>query len=78
MAKHFGHKCSTSWSGEVGFVEFEAGRCEMLARPDGLHLHASSANDDALERVESTVARHLERWGEKDALHVVWTRAAAE
>jgi hypothetical protein len=73
IAKHFGHKCETQWSGDSGFVAFEAGRCEMHAENGGLRLAVAAPSADRLAQIQDVVKRHLERWGEKDALRVAWT-----
>jgi len=72
IAKHFGHRCEAQWSGDSGFVAFEAGRCEMHAEEGGLRLAAAAFSPAGLAQIQDVVKRHLERWGEKDALRVEW------
>lgn len=44
----------------------------MTARPDGLVLEVEATNPAKLERVQDIVAGHLERFGARDGLAVVW------
>jgi hypothetical protein len=76
-AKHFGHNCPTEWTGETGFVEFQAGRCEMATTAEGLLLTARAGTEAGLAQVQEVIRRHLERWGEKDELRVTWPQPDA-
>ena len=53
---------------------------DCLVRPAGdvLELHASAPDADGLARVTDVVGRHLERFGQRNELHVDWSAAATD
>ena len=48
--------------------------CLLQSRPGSLEMLATADSADALERVMGVVGRHLERFGQRNELHVDWTR----
>ncbi|MFF1574222.1 DUF2218 domain-containing protein [Leifsonia sp. NPDC058292] len=55
---------------------FDIGDAEgrVLAEPGRVVLTATADDEDALARVEDVLGRHLERFGDKEELKVVWHR----
>ena len=62
-----------SKDGQSGALIFSAGNCALSAEPGTLRMTARAADAERLAAVEAVVARHLVRFGEKDALAVVWS-----
>jgi hypothetical protein len=63
------------WSETDGVADFGFGRCTMQTDHGALMLRAEAPEDESLERVETLVAEHLERFGSRDELTVSWTPA---
>jgi len=74
LVSHLGHKLATSVDdGGTGLIEFDTGRCTLVPRADSIVLEASAADDAALAHVQDVVARHLERFGTRESLTVIWS-----
>jgi caffeoyl-CoA O-methyltransferase len=74
LVSHLGHKLSTSVDDSgTGLVEFDTGRCTLVARADAIVLEASATDDAALAHVQDVVGRHLERFGAREDLTVTWS-----
>jgi len=74
LCKHFEHKLAVQRDGAQGRIEFSIGICTLRAEPGVLILQAQSETDDALARLESVVARHLERFAFRDQPEIGWQR----
>lgn len=72
ICKHFGHRVSTQIEHNRGVVEFEDGTLTAVATPDALELALRAEDPEAIARLKDVVKSHLERWGERDAIHVDW------
>jgi hypothetical protein len=72
LCKHFGHKVDAAFTDDSGYIEFEAGRCELRAGDGELHLIVSAPDEEDRERVRNVVGSHLERFGKRDELSVSW------
>lgn len=70
LCKHFAHKISVDYDAGSGRADFPFGVCRMQAGPDALVMQCEAPDRNGLERVESVVAIHLERfaWREKPAI----------
>jgi hypothetical protein len=74
LVSHLGHKRSTRLDDDgVGIVDFDTGRCTLTAEPGGIVLAASAADAETLERIVDVVTRHLERFGTREELRVIWS-----
>ena len=74
LCKHFGHNTDAACDEDSGHIQFEFGRCELLARDGVLELVVSAADEEAPERMERVIGSHLERFGKRDELSVDWQR----
>ena len=73
LCKHFGHKVDVKFDEERGTIQLPMGTCELDAtRPGVLHMHASAADTESLERTQHVIGSHLERFGRRDELSVTW------
>lgn len=70
LCKHFGHKVPAEFTETDGTITFEMGTATLHAEGDRLHL--SVVGD--LDRMETVVGGHLERFAFREDLKVVWTR----
>lgn len=80
LCKHFAHKLpETTFDPTKGRLPFPFGVCDLdtVATPDALalvlRLTADTAED--LERLQSVVASHLERFAFREELAVAWAPA---
>ncbi|WP_049559204.1 DUF2218 domain-containing protein [Nonomuraea sp. SBT364] len=73
LCKHFARKVPAEWTDEKGTATFDWGTCALLARPDALHLAIEAPDEESLDRVRYVVTDHLERFGTRDNLTVVWS-----
>lgn len=79
LASHMGHKLTATWNEDArtGRLIFDrdgtaSGYLDMRAEAEALILDLY-ATEEHRERLQDVVARHLERFGTKDELHIVWT-----
>lgn len=79
LVAHLGRRRGGEWSdaGERGSIVLGAGRAELFATPDGLHLSVEGEAAD-LPQLEDVVGRHLVRFGTRDELRVRWARPGGE
>ena len=78
LVSHLGRQVDSEQSedGHSGALIFSAGNCALSAEPGTLRMTARAEDAERLAAVEAVVARHLVRFGEKDALTVEWSAAA--
>jgi hypothetical protein len=72
LVAHLGRKAPVT-DGER--LAFPFGTGVVRAAPDGVVLEAAADDDEALARVEDVLGRHLERFGQRNELVVVWSRS---
>jgi len=75
VCSHFGHKIESQYDETTGRLGFPFGTCELEAQDGTLVLRVAAPDAEQLDRIEGVVGGHLERFGTKDALQVVWHRA---
>jgi hypothetical protein len=73
LCKHFGHKVDAAFGDDSGYIQFEFGRCELVAQDAQLQLTVSAADEEGRERMRRVIGSHLERFGKRDELTVDWT-----
>jgi hypothetical protein len=78
LCKHFAHRIPASWADDfrTGRIEFPMGVGELEAIGGELVLHAASANEADLARLEDVIARHLERFMFREPQTITSTRSA--
>jgi hypothetical protein len=73
LCKHFGHKVDAAFDDDSGYINFEAGRCDLRAGDGELHLTVTADSEENRERLRNVVGSHLERFGRRNELSVTWT-----
>jgi hypothetical protein len=73
LVSHLGRKAAVVRDGDGHRLMLSTGTCTVTAYPSKIELTATADSDHALRTVEGVVARHLERFGQRDRLNVVWT-----
>ena len=72
LCHHFSLKIPATYDTERGRAEFAMGVCEMEVRENSLYLIVSAENDEALHTVESIVGSHIELFGKRENIKVIW------
>jgi uncharacterized protein len=75
LVNHLGRHGGGEWSGEdgSGWIALGDGRATVTAAGGCLEL-VITAPSRQLPKLQEVVGSHLERFGERDALRVVWNR----
>lgn len=77
LCEHFAHKIEASWDAARGVAHFEpAGTGHLQATDDALVLEAVADTEEGLQRVQAVLADHVERFGRRAELAVVWEPVA--
>jgi hypothetical protein len=77
LASHLGRKAEVRDEPEGRRVVLGGGSCLLVPGPAALELRAEAGSTVDLERVQHVVGGHLERFGQRDGLAVVWVGPAA-
>jgi hypothetical protein len=72
LASHLGRRAAVIERADGIEITIDAGACLMTVRDDALELRASAADGPALDVVKDVIGRHLERFGQRNELHVDW------
>jgi uncharacterized protein len=73
LCKHFGHKVDAAFDDDSGYIDFDAGRCDLRAADGELLLTVTAETEENRERLRNVVGSHLERFGKRDGLSVSWS-----
>jgi uncharacterized protein len=73
LCKHFGHKVDAAFDDDSGYIDFDAGRCDLRAADGELLLTVTAQTEENRERLRNVVGSHLERFGKRDGLSVSWS-----
>jgi len=76
LCNHFAHKLPVELTEDRGVLRFEFGTCRLHATPEALLMEAEAADAEALERLQSVVVSHLDRFAWKEGQLPVDWRAA--
>jgi DNA-binding PadR family transcriptional regulator len=74
LASHLGRRCEVRETDEGTLLVMDAGECLLDPTEESLELRATAPTDEALETVQDVVARHLERFGQREELVVAWAQ----
>jgi hypothetical protein len=74
LAAHLGRRTEVRAEADGTRVVLGDSSCLLSSRPGSLELSATAGSAEALERVMDVVSRHVERFGQRNNLHVDWTR----
>jgi uncharacterized protein len=73
LVSHLGRKVEFTVDGATSRASI-AGGTGVIEVGDGvLTLHAEAPDAETLDRVQDVLGRHLERFGQRNELSVVWT-----
>ncbi|GAB3865194.1 DUF2218 domain-containing protein [Nocardioides maradonensis] len=73
LAGHWARKGSADVEDGVTVIRFESGQVVRLTPADGaLDIVVEVPADGDADRFAQVVAEHLERFGQRDELHVTW------
>lgn len=72
LASHLGRHSQVRKAADGTVIVLATGECRLVSQPESLELHASAATQDDLEHVMEVVGRHLERFGQRNELRVMW------
>jgi hypothetical protein len=62
LCKHFSNKIELNFTPKRGTIKFPFGDCQLAAEDGVLTLSASAADIDTLQKLESVMGSHLERF----------------
>src|SRR4051812_8495147 len=74
LVSHLGHRVEFTTVGNMSTATIGTGVGAVEVGEGVLTLHASGPDIEALDRVQDVLGRHLERFGTRQELSVVWTR----
>ena len=74
LASHLGRRCEVREESEGIRIVFGDGDCLLTSTDAALNLTAVATGQDELDRVTHVVGSHLERFGQRNELHVAWQR----
>jgi hypothetical protein len=74
LVSHLAHKRTTRLiPPDGGAVEWPDGRCSLSCEPGVLVLTATAVDAAALAHVQDAIGRHLERFGAREGIRVLWS-----
>lgn len=73
LVAHLGRKTEWITQGPTSTASIAGGTGVVEVSDGVLTLRAEAADADTLERVQGVLGRHLERFGRRNELTVVWT-----
>ena len=74
LASHLGRRSEVREEADGTRIVLAVGDCLLRSHEGRLELLATAPGPEELERVEDVVGRHLERFGRRNELQVVWRR----
>jgi hypothetical protein len=75
LVAHLGHRLTFTTTGAISTAVIGDGSGRVEVGDGVLTLHASAPDRETLERIQDVLGRHLERFGTRAELTVVWTAA---
>lgn len=75
LAKHWSHKFPVEFTPEQATIDLPLGRCALAAAPDRLDVTLTGPDDTDMERFQTVVAEHLQRFGHREELSFNWQSA---
>jgi hypothetical protein len=74
LASHLGRRCEVREEADGTRLVLGDGDCLLRPHDGTLDLHASAVDLAGLDQVTAVVGSHLERFGQRNELSVVWQR----
>jgi len=77
LCKHWSHKLPVVFDPEKGTVDFGEAQSILLATDEGLQIMLSTKTDNkkTLEKYQTVLEKHLERFAFREECVFVWTEA---
>lgn len=75
LAKHWSHKFPVEFTPEHATIDLPLGRCALVATADQLSITLTGSDDTDMERFQTVVAEHLQRFGHRETLSFNWQSA---
>jgi hypothetical protein len=72
LCNHFARKIQAGYEGDKGYVQFQDGRCELVATDNSLTLQVEADHAEQLSRLKQVVTDHLLRFAPGEDLQVNW------
>ena len=73
LVSHLGHRVEFTTEGTTSTATIGTGTGIVEVGDGVLTLRAEGPDAEALDRVQDVLGRHLERFGQREGLTVVWT-----
>lgn len=75
LAKHWGHKFEVEFTPAAGTIKLPFGLCELTADETALEVRLTPEPEADVERFQTVVAEHLQRFGHRETLVFDWRDA---
>lgn len=75
LAKHWGHKYPVTFTPAEADITLPLGRCRLTADAATLHVDLAPVEGANLDRFQTVVAEHLQRFGFRETLVFDWREA---
>lgn len=72
LVSHLGHKLEFTTIGDASTMQLSGGTGTVVAREGELVLLAKAPDAESLAEIQDVLARHLERFGQREGLKVLW------
>lgn len=77
LCKHWSHKFETSFDERSGVIRFDTDRsATFAASEDQLRMEVVAADGEILQRMQTVVSDHLQRFAFREQLAIDWSSAA--
>ena len=73
LCNHFARKITAGYEDDRGYVQFQDGKCELIATSDTLSLQVEAENAENLSRVKKVVVDHLLRFAPGEKFEINWS-----
>ena len=74
LCKHWSHRFETEFDASAGRIAFPTSAVRFAAAPETLTMTLSGPDAATLDRMESVVVEHLNRFAFREELAVAWVR----
>jgi uncharacterized protein len=72
LCNHFAQRITARYEEDKGYIEFQAGKCEISVTPTLMTLQFEAENADNLSRLQEVIVDHLLRFSPNDNLQINW------
>ena len=76
LCKHWAHKFPVEFDPNHGTIDLTMGRAVLDADATTLHIAVTTAEAEAIERLEAVVAEHIKRFAFREELVFDWKQAS--